>query len=337
MKISFLLAGLLFFSNFAFAISDNDRDEFYKDSREKIIPLFDSRSTQFFEGVEGKKIAYMTFPANNEKGAIIFVNGRCEPMKKYREIIYDLAVQGYSLYVLDHRGQGYSDRVIDDDREKSHVKKFEHYVEDLNTFVETIVKPKDHGKTFVVAHSMGGAIATLYLHRYKPAIQGAVFSSPMFEINLGKYSRTQANALLLKAWLTRSMDKYVPNGKGYNKNEAFDENQGTNSLLRWEVTRKVVEDEPELGIGSPTYRWVGTALKATDKIMKNAKKIEYPILILEAGNDQIVHPRGEEKFLKLNKMAQILRFPKAKHEIFVETDEFRAPAMEATLDFLSKH
>ena len=69
-------------------------------------------------------------PPAEEVGAIVISNGRTESMAGYPELIWDLHQQGYSVYILDHRGQGFSTRLLPDPQ-KSYVEKFEDYVDDL--------------------------------------------------------------------------------------------------------------------------------------------------------------------------------------------------------------
>jgi len=68
---------------------------------------------------------------------------------------------------MDHRGQGLSERALEN-LHKSYVENFQYYISDLNIFIQNIVNPhcsfnnKFH-KPYLLAHSMGGAIAARYL------------------------------------------------------------------------------------------------------------------------------------------------------------------------------
>ncbi len=58
------------------------------------------------------KIKYRIFERADEKAAIVISSGRTECMFKYEETIYDLYEEGYSVYIHDHRGQGFSGPTI---------------------------------------------------------------------------------------------------------------------------------------------------------------------------------------------------------------------------------
>lgn len=109
--------------------------------------------------------------------AILLVNGRVEGYLKYQELAWDLWRQGYSLYLIDHRGQGLSDRLLAD-KEKGYVADFDDYVLDLKQFHDDVILADKPAKLFLLAHSMGGAISARYLERWPDDIKAAVLSSP---------------------------------------------------------------------------------------------------------------------------------------------------------------
>ena len=65
------------------------------------------------------------------KGSIIFCPGRTEFIEKYFESIEDLLARGFHVLIMDPRGQGLSDRLLDD-RLKSYVENFQDYADDLS-------------------------------------------------------------------------------------------------------------------------------------------------------------------------------------------------------------
>ena len=87
---------------------------------------------------------------------------RIESYVKYAELAYDLFHLGFDVLIIDHRGQGRSGRLLGDPH-LGHVNRFNDYVDDLAAFWQQEVQPGPWRKRYILAHSMGGAISTLFL------------------------------------------------------------------------------------------------------------------------------------------------------------------------------
>ena len=145
----------------------------------------------------------MSFRSPGSDKGIVISNGRTESFIKYKEVVYDLWHAGYSVYVFDHRGQGFSGRILQPAsegssseakralREIGHVERFNDYVDDLKTFVDRVVKPDSNRNLALLTHSMGGAIASLYLQKHSGDFAAAVLMSPMHEPNISPLPRRQ--------------------------------------------------------------------------------------------------------------------------------------------------
>src|SRR4051794_24477748 len=165
-----------------------------------------------FAGVGDVPIAAVKIVQPGTDIGVLISAGRTESFIKYKEVAYDLWKQGFSIYILDHRGQGLSGRMTSD-RQMGHVEDFADYVSDMRTFVATVVRPRGHKHLAMLAHSMGGAIASLYLEGHHDDFDVAVLSSPMHEPRTGRISDDLAcGALKALGWLGRT-DRYAP-GKG---------------------------------------------------------------------------------------------------------------------------
>ena len=119
------------------------------------------------------------------RGALVFLPGKSETYLKYPELVYDLRHTGYSIYLLDHRGMGFSDHLLKDDTDKVFVANFEKYVDDLEIFLNKIVSVEEHPRLILSAHSMESAIASRYLQRYRGRFDGAVLNAPMLQLDTG--------------------------------------------------------------------------------------------------------------------------------------------------------
>ncbi len=309
------------------------------------------------------QIVYREFtcdPRSSRDAAIVISSGRTEGMVKYQELIYDLNQNGYSVYIHDHRGQGFSSRLYKSDLQLGHVASFDNYVADLNTFVATVVKPKNHKRLYLLAHSMGGCIGSLYIEQHKQDFKAAVLSSPMHEPNAGGF---------LTRFTCRSKELFVDGDKRYEyagKKTSYDEakrqgkhvfdgNELTHSKTRYnrmrdayeaaEKTRDSAGNLRKVKIGGPSKGWLRQACKGAETARKDAGKIEIPVLVLQAGKDTAVRPGGQDEFCKnLRKggKAQCMGdkpqpIEGAWHELFIESDKYRKPALSMILNFLAQH
>ena len=84
------------------------------------------------------RINYATFIHNEVQESIVLVTGRTESYLKYQELAFDLYHQGYNVYIIDHRGQGLSQRLLKDNH-KGYVKIFDDYAHDLKQFIDEVV------------------------------------------------------------------------------------------------------------------------------------------------------------------------------------------------------
>ncbi|MBA1432728.1 MAG: alpha/beta fold hydrolase [Epsilonproteobacteria bacterium] len=146
-----------------------------------ISPYFYKHKLYHFATPDNVTIAYKIFSVTNPKAIIVISSGRTEGMVKYQELLYDLNRNGYSVYILDHRGQGYSERLVED-KKMGYVDNFFHYVDDLKFFVANYVP--HFKKRILLGHSMGGAIAALYAERYRDDFDALVLASPICEPSL---------------------------------------------------------------------------------------------------------------------------------------------------------
>lgn len=302
-----------------------------------------------FVGADGIEIQYMTFVRPDERGALVIVNGRTESYIKYKELIYDLGKQGFSLYTYDHRGQGFSGRMTENPQ-KGHVWNFDDYVNDLKTFYDTVVNAKRHDKLFLLAHSMGGAVASLYIEAYKDDFDAVILSSPLHEPSAGILSsrltcakvKATSRARDFFIWLFGWEPRYVVSTGDYT-DLPFDRNRLTHSELRYNLFRKEYERHPRVKTGGPTTHWVSSACEAARQARQNAAQITIPVLVLQAGEDTAVTPKGQVEFCKNLKAGGknycegeapvIIRG--AYHELFMEKDEYRIPALTKILDFIN--
>ncbi len=304
-----------------------------------------------FSGVNNVRINYATF-INTDKAVsakcLIISSGRSESYLKYKELSYDLYHQGYSVFLIDHRGQGLSQRVLTDSH-KGHVEDFQYYVDDLASFIENVVTPHcQNSKPYLLAHSMGGAIAARYMQDFPDKIQAAVLSSPMLGFNSGNVPEIIAQSVLtISAQLNQWLDDnpwYFLGHKGFTQHK-FSENKLMHSSVRYQLFTQLYQDTPEIQLGGVSVQWLTTSQIALEAIFENINKITTPTLVLQAGQDQIIKNQAQDDFCQQLQKLQPQSCPTGKpvsiagayHELFFESDTYREQALQAAMQWFKHH
>ncbi len=120
LKHIFMALVFLFVISPAFAISEKD---FFTDYQKRYVPFYNSCELGFFYGSENKRINYLKYESEQKDTAVVILPGKSESYLKYAELIYDLKNPGFSFYLMDHRGMGFSERPVQN-MDKVFVEKF---------------------------------------------------------------------------------------------------------------------------------------------------------------------------------------------------------------------
>jgi lysophospholipase len=310
------------------------------ESYEKLyLPFYYSVPESILKSTDGVGLSYKVFEAENERAAVVFVTGWTETHLKYSELIYQLVKEGYSVYSVDNRGMGFSQR-LSANPQRVHVDEFKDYVTDLKSFVDEVVRKKSHRRLFLLSHSMGGLVAAHYLARFPEDMDAAVFSSPLFQIQTGWIPERAAYALASVSRVTSGGDSYIAThgDTTYEKSSQFNKQSTTRSRARWEQKIANWRRHPSLLMSGSSNQWLCTTIEATWVLHAGLlSKSNVPALILQAGKDTYTVPRRQNEICRQMPHCQVLRFSEALHEIFLELNVVRSVALEETLRFFSRH
>jgi lysophospholipase len=286
-----------------------------------------------FFGVDSVKIYYKIFSQKGKgKGAIMISSGRTEAAVKYKELIFDLYKNGYSVYIHDHRGQGQSGRMTEDSQ-MGYVENFQYYIDDLKKFHDLFFMKGNHKKRFLLAHSMGGAIGMTYLEQFPKDFDAAAFSSPMLAFNPPACTAVKI--------LEGDKIKYAIGESAYNDDKIeFKQNKLTGSEMRYKRMVDAFEKQSDAKLGGATYQWVAQSCQQFGYIVEHIDKIQTPFILFSASNEQIVDVMGHQRFIdkakSLNKVHIAYLVSDAQHELFIEKDKQRAETITAFLKFFTK-
>ncbi|MBE4607563.1 alpha/beta fold hydrolase [Vibrio navarrensis] len=301
-----------------------------------IAALWQQRQEGYFKSSDKTKLYWCKLTDPKHSKAVLLVNGRIESSWKYQELLFDFYRQGYDVYSYDHRGQGLSDRLVQDS-DIGHVYEFDDYVRDLASVVQHFAL-EGYQQRHLVSHSMGGAIATRYLQTYPHhPFDKLVLSAPMFGINLPWYLSPVAIAVSQILTAVYPTPTYAPGHQPYYA-KPFEDNPLSQSKARYHWFRQLYADKPELQVGGPSTRWVWQGLMATKQCLQMTRQLKIPVLLLQAGDDRIVSNQAQNQFYKklckTNKNSQMITIDGAQHELLFEQDQYRNQALDALFRFL---
>jgi lysophospholipase len=296
-----------------------------------IQPFWDSSVTQGkFAGVGDVAIVYAYAVHPEALGSVVISSGRIESLIKYKEVVYDLYQNGYSVFIHDHRGQGLSGRMLDNPQ-IGYVQDFAEYVADLKQFIDDVVTKKTQFKPQLLCHSMGSTIGALTVLRYPEMFQKVAFSAPMFGIR-PPLPNWFAKLLLSLHGAVNTKNAYFFGQENYD-NQSFATNELTHSEIRYQIFRQEYQIAPQVQLGGVSGHWLKVAAQAMDEIEQNVHDFPIPALVIQAGADQIVDNKRQSRVVAKMAHSKLIVIDGSKHELLEEQDKFRVPCLTSVLDF----
>ena len=302
-----------------------------------VLPFyFESRASGFIVGEKGVPLSFIAMEHTNEKGALILLPGRGGSHINFAEFIYDLRDSGWSIYSLDHRGQGFSGRMLDNPK-KGHVEDFDHYSKDVKTFMDTVVNARPHQRRVLLGVSMGGAIATTFVQQYPTEVDTLILVVPMHKPNYKPFTEPMAGAIGVAGAATMQSEEYGPTqGDPPEEPEPFEDNRGTHSRVRFDLGEQIHADHPQTLLGGVTFGWAYEVVKATRLMRTRAVEMHLPILLVQAGEDLVVQKDGQDAFCQRTPWCHKSIYEGARHGILSERDGIRDPVMAEIRAFIEE-
>ena len=281
---------------------------------------------------DGVRLRLGLWPADAARGTMFLFPGRTEYIEKYGMTAKALTQAGLSVFAIDWRGQGLSDRLTSDPM-AGHVHHFSDYQLDVAAMVDK-AKALDLPKPwYLLAHSMGGCIG-LRATMEGLSVDAVAFSAPMWGIKISAPMRPVAWSL---SWSSRSMGldhNYAPGtiAESYVLNEPFETNKLTTDSGMYKYMINQLEAQPDLGLGGPSLRWLYESLNETRRLASKPSP-DLPCLVLLGSDEDIVEPSRIHD--------RVARWPGAvldlveggRHEVLMEVPQMRDHAIACLIEF----
>ena len=288
----------------------------------------------WFTGKDGLRLRALYCPAQGRvRGSMLFSPGRSEYGEKFLELGRDLTGRGYHFAVIDHRGQGLSERLLKDPL-KGHVRDFTDYAQDLET-LRGVLGERLAGPLFLGAHSMGGLIAADVARRGVLDLAGLALSAPMFGFKAG------GAGLIMLVRVANALGFATATPPGVDGGGAQSENAAsilTSDPLRFgrDVERNLIN--PRIHLGPPTFGWLKAALDKQKQMFAPGgfEALDLPVYMASAGKDALVSNNAIRAAQALMPDAVYENIPGALHELIEERDQYRNRFMDGLFALLER-
>ncbi|HCX70525.1 MAG TPA: hypothetical protein DHD79_04705 [Firmicutes bacterium] len=227
---------------------------------------------------KGVRLFHWSITPDDYSAHLLFVHGMAEHSGRYQEVAEHFASLGYCCHALDLRGLGRSEGP------RGHADSFQDLIDDTALLADTIrsgAAARDAARPlFLVGHSMGGLIVLAAGLKYPAVCNGVIASSPALEVKMPLPGWKKALAALSAKLMPRlSVDNGI-RGK---------------IALRDPEEIKSYDEDPLLytKVSAGFYASFSQVMSET---LANAGKFSLPLLILQAGDDQILNPGAARQF-----------------------------------------
>tara|TARA_B100000131_G_C18027901_1_gene577190 strand:+ start:148 stop:1104 length:957 start_codon:yes stop_codon:yes gene_type:complete len=260
-------------------------------------------------------------PSTPSRGVVLLQQGHNEFIEKYFETIQELIDRNFDVISFDWRGQGLSDRMIDN-KHKQYIEDFSIHDKDLEFILNKFIKVNFSGPLIAFGHSMGGCLVLSSLPRLHTEFNLVILSAPM----LGFKNEMILNMVLNMANLLLPSKKYFPGSRpNMGLETPFEDNDLTSDYDRYTRTQKLVRIQPDIRLWGVTIAWVNAVNKRLKQMRKPkwAEEIKSEILIINSLKDRVV---CSDKIYEMHKRlpnSQVVNFTNAGHEVLMENDKIR--------------
>lgn len=255
-----------------------------------------------FVSFDGTELFYRSWtPAGACENSVIILHRGHEHSGRVAHLVDELKLENTRYFSFDLRGHGLSPGP------RGWAPSFDTWVKDLNAF--SVYLRRTHAvemeRTFVIANSVGSVMAAQWVHDYDPGVRGMVLAAPAFSIKL--YVPLALTMLRLVAAFTDKM--YVTS---YVKSK----------LLTRDKNEAAAYDADKLITKKIAVSVLVTLFDSAKRLIKDARAIETPTLILSAGSDFIVSNKAQEAFYfgLSSAKKKYIALEGFKHALFHEKD-----------------
>lgn len=281
-----------------------------KPARHSFSNTLHTRIEGDFTGARNIRIFYQAWlPEGDAKAVVLVVHGLGEHSGRCKNVVNHLVPLGFAVYSFDHAGHGRSAG------RRGYIDRLDDYTATLAISCSRVQAWQPGKPLFLLGHSMGGLIASLFLLDHQALFNGAILSAPSLLPGKG-VSPTQG-------FMTRLLSVLAP-AAGVLKLDA-------RGISRDPQVVADYVDDPLVFHGRISARLAAELLRGMQRVLAEAERIALPLLILQGSADTMVAPAGAQRLHdQAGSRDKTLRFfDDLRHEVFNEPEHAQVLAVVA--------
>jgi acylglycerol lipase len=266
-------------------------------------------------GVRGSRIYTQSWlPDGPPRAALLLVHGLSEHCGRYQNVVNHVVPLGYAVYGIDHIGHGQSEG------QREYVDRFDDFTRTLKIYFDQVRAAHPAPlPIFILGHSLGGLISTVYLLDHQSELSGAILSAPAVKAPASLSRVTVLAGRLLSAIAPRA---------------------GVLGLDAPAISRDpdvvtAYKNDPLVFRGKVTARLGAEMLRAILRVRAEAPTLNLPLLIVQGSADNLVDPAGAQELHDAARSPDktLKIYPGFYHEVFNEPE--RAQVLGDVADWLA--
>jgi acylglycerol lipase len=230
-------------------------------------------SEEKFQTTGGLNIFFRSWrPDGKARGVVMIVHGFNSHSGHYLWVADQLIANGLAVYALDLRGRGRSDG------ERFYVEKFSDYLSDVGGLLSIIQKREPGLPVFVLGHSAGGVISSVFTLENQSQLAGLICESFAFQVPAPDFALAVIKGLSHLAPHAHVLK--LPN-KEFSRDPAVVKAMNEDPLIDHEV--------------QPTLT-VAEMVRADERLKVEFPLITLPLFVMHGTADKVTRPEGSQLF-----------------------------------------
>jgi acylglycerol lipase len=234
-----------------------------------------SHKTGSFQGFGGFPLYEQSWhPEGAVRAVLVIHHGLKDHSKRYGDFANRLTKQGFAVYAYDMRGHGRSSGP------RARLDNFNDLIEDLDIFLGRVRQQEPNTPIFLLGHSVGGAVVTLYTLEKQPNLAGLIVMAPAIRIDR---QPLEAGILPVAGTLLPNFPALDTPDRLFSRDPQVVQEMGTDPYIYHER--------------GPARTGKGL-IQALATIWAKADELKVPILGMHGTADELTDPRGTVELLQ---------------------------------------